>query len=50
MESMSSTQREKIKRAVQTYASHVERERWWVESDDFEAALGALFEGYSGGV
>jgi hypothetical protein len=50
MESMSSTQREKIKRAVQTYGSHVERERWWVESDDFEAALGALFEGYSEGV
>ena len=37
---MPSTQRAKIKGAVQTYASHVERERQWVESDDFETALG----------
>jgi hypothetical protein len=50
MESMPSTQRAKIKGAAQTYASHVERERWWVERDDFETTLGALPKGYSEGV
>ena len=42
---MPSTQRAKIKGAAQTYTSHVERERWWVERDDFETALGALSSG-----
>jgi hypothetical protein len=46
---MPSTQRAKIKCAALTYTSHVEMERWWVERDDFETALGALPKGYSEG-
>jgi hypothetical protein len=38
MESMPSTQRAKVKGAVQTSASYTERNRQWVESDDFETA------------
>jgi hypothetical protein len=38
MESMPSTQRAKAKGAVQTSASHAERNRQWVETDDFETA------------
>jgi hypothetical protein len=47
---MPSTRRAKIDGVVQTSASHVERERWWMESDDFEAVLTAFPEGYSKGL
>jgi len=38
MEPMPSTQRAKIKGAIQTIVYDAERKRWWVESDDFETA------------